>query len=597
MTSGVDIAGFRVLKHELVSGNLGQKLTVMEYAAGKNISIALTTNCTEVQLISGFIGALKLDYLTIHAEPTPDVLAGFRDEFQSTKIIALRSYEASDDARSMTVPNGADYQIFDWARGGTGRLLDLDLLERVDAVVGLENSIVAGGLDHVNVVRLLERVTPFALDLDSSVRNPETRVIDPERVVRFVSAVNSVHDRPGSGVTEARWPELPFPDVDSPPWNAISDSILTDNHVVSNARLLSIIDDADRYRNAENSISRRITNALEDLDLALHPEVKDRWLKAALVAFSSTLYFPREMLNSSLRYLHRSVEEQVATWSPNNKDDFHLFSNDPGALHEDYFRLNEIHGRLDQEKHARVKGVEDLGRTISDLRSKLEYVVETAETQLRMILEAPVWVMLADQSLSGHSLSGDIEKILWLFNLRKEAGFQGGVVLAQCQIMTETAFRALKKVPAVKAALRSNELQINSAIFLGDEFSVLSETSAQIPDNDIRRDLLELCDWFASEFIAEDKRLKRMRQKSGDNLEYGYRKAGLLIARQENCPTDSLPLLWHTETGEDRSRYRGPFPRVHSRIDGQAVQRTASLWQELQGDQGLREQIKELVEG
>jgi phosphoribosylanthranilate isomerase len=73
--------------------------------------------------------------------------------------------------------------------GGTGRrhdwALSRQIVERVDVPVWL-----AGGLNPENAREAIETVGPFALDLCSGIRSGEGYDLDPDKLERFMAAVN-----------------------------------------------------------------------------------------------------------------------------------------------------------------------------------------------------------------------------------------------------------------------------------------------------------------------------------------------------------------------------------------------------------------------
>ncbi len=589
-TAGVDIAGFRMLEAEIVNSEFKSKIDVMQHASSKGLQTSVVTDCADLTALAAALSETSPNYLQLHRRLSPDDVQSLRAAFPNTELVGLRTYEDLLQGQLDPFVTDTDLTVLDWAAGGTGRFPSLDFFERIDGNEAAERLIVAGGLNHVNVTRLLEKITPFGVDLDSGVKDPYTREICPWKTTCFVEAVRKFEQNHPADILPG------FSAVNKQPWSTISSEKVDHSELVARSRLLSIIEDTDKYNNSHASISQRIREALENLQA--HPEVKSEWLDAALIAFGSTIYFPTKMLRATLQYLFLKLEEEIGSdRAPNQNiiEKFHLFTNDPGALNEEFFRRNGVHGRLDQDKHARVGGVADLGSRVADLLHKLPTKIENARAELGMIFDRNVWVLLADQSLSGHSLEGDLEKLLWIMNIVEEIDPRQRKIVALCQVMTNTAHRNLMKNGEIKRAIRSGVVTLHSAIFLGEEHNVLSSECIQTMNENTRSSLLELCRWFAQEYIVEDKRYGRMLRKSGDNLEYGYRRAGLLIARQENCPTDSLPILWYEGTGKAGISYQGPYPRVNSRIDEQKNERTGNQWDEIRQNAQILSELQTLA--
>lgn len=583
---GVDIAGFRFFESDKLNQNIGFNLELIKEAASSGLMVSIVTTYQDLSELARDLDGSQIDFLQLHRSLSVEDIEFLRASFPGTSLIGLKTYEALLCGETDVLQSHTDFTVLDWAAGGTGRFPELDLFHCIDQSEAKNKLFVAGGLNHINVVRLLEQISPFGVDLDSGVRDPETRKICRFRTQRFVESVRSFEREPAGDILPS------FSAVNKRPWSTMTSSQFDHSELVSKTRLLSIIEDTDKYNGAHASISQRIREALNDLQS--HPDVKPEWLDAALVAFGSTLYFPTEMLKSTLRYLFLKLEDEISSTQENVEniiEQFHLFTNDPGALNEQFFRHNGIHGRLDQDKHARVGGVADLGSRVADLLHQLPMKIENARAELKMIFDRKVWVLIADQSLSGHSLEGDLDKLLWMLQIVESCDPQNRKIITLCQVMTNTAQRNLLNNSKIKQAIRDGQIKVDAAIYLGEEHCVLSPECGQTMNERTRQALLELCRWFAAEYIVEDSRYGRMLRKSGDDLEYGYRRAGLLISRQENCPTDSLPILWYEGTGKAGVGYRGPYPRVNSRIDDQKIERTGNQWDEIRQDERILSQL------
>lgn len=590
-SGGADVIGVRVLGGAFNPGqrdgfNLSdakKKAALALEAAQIGLSTSLVITPLNYGALSKVFGGVKLDFLQLHMDVSKEEidLGEVKELFSNPKLIGLISYEQVSNAQDVRLSHGTDLTVLDWARGGTGRSLNPATLRRYAQAQHANKLMVAGGLDHMNVTDLLGVIHPFALDLDSSVRD-SNRDISEARVKRFVGAVRKASSSASKGTG------LPYARANRSPWDKILDETIEEHDLVARSKALSITEAKDRYSSSDAALNERIWKALEQL--RQFEEVKEEWLEAALIAFSSVTYFPTEMLRSSLRYLHLILHNHLVSLAvefPNEPErylnEFHLFANDPGGLTEDYFRINRIHGRLDPARHARVPGVQLLGDRLVDILDCNEIKSLSAALEIRQISEKRTWVLLADQSLSGHSLEGDIERLLKIRDLVNQADRKKmPQIMVLCQVLTNTAENNLKKNSMISAALKKQSLSIDAAIYLDDSYKVQSEDCRYFQSNDQKRSFQELCVWFANKFIKNDKDLERMRSRSGDNLEFGYRKAGLLIARQENCPTDSVPLLWYETSNPNMSnKYRGPFPRVHSRIGNQKTEKTQDLWEHI----------------
>ena len=110
---------------------------------------------------------------------------------------------AEDGAMMSALPRPSDLVLLDTAHarlaGGTGRTFPWF----VAATVAAEFSVmVAGGLDHANVVAMLEEVGPWGVDASSRLESAPG-VKDAARVQRFIDAVRE-HDARRNGGQEGR---------------------------------------------------------------------------------------------------------------------------------------------------------------------------------------------------------------------------------------------------------------------------------------------------------------------------------------------------------------------------------------------------------
>lgn len=575
---GVDIVGLHMIGPECIDS---KKINTLARNSRKAIEIGLSVSlvCKDVPFpsLEKFFKEATVDYLQIHNIISSEELGKYKSlaAANDVKLVRLVPYEKCDE---LVLADDESLMIFDWESGGTGKELEQEVLENLPYDTLSSKCFIAGGLNPNNVGRLIAKLNPLAVDVQSSVRTEDGSTICRDQVYKFCSAVRQY------GVTSE-----PYPKYVDLPWVEISDFSIDKNHTVAQLHLLEILEDLSPYEHAEGSLTLRITKSLAQL--RAHKEVSQEWLEAALAAFGATSYFPPRMMDDSLRYLYLVLTRLMK--NRHGSDDFHLFVNDPGKLNENFMRVNRLSGRLDNEKYARINGVAELANTILDLHHSVHARAKTAESALKTVASRQTWALLADQTLSGHSLEKDLERLILVQNTFKKVGKTPPIIDVLCQIATETAVTNLFKNKNIKDAFNHCLLTFNEAMYLDDEYNVAS-TKCSLINEDHLRNLRELCVWFAEEYLVHSEDLKRMREKSGDNLSFGYRKAGLLMYRQENCPTDTLPMLWFSGTGKSGKPYSGPFPRVHSRIGPQSTEPTSDLWESLSKDSKYLQEFAEL---
>lgn len=568
-SAGVDIAGIRALAAGRGS-LLTKDISTLVMNAPKNaLKLAILTDRLDLEQFSEELKIDDPDFLILHSRHNQSSINLARKLYPSCKIGSLLAYDFSSPDIDDVLNLNPDFFVCDWMAGGTGRIFDRRILDYIRSRNANANLMIAGGVNALNVEGLIRSYEPFAVDVDSGVREGQFSQLSEGKLRVFAKRLRSAR----SDEMDARG--FTFSRVSSAPWSSIRASTLDRENIVAKLRLLSKLDAVDRYRNSTETLTQRVSKSLSQL--SKHPDVPDRWVEAALCAFASSTYLPTELLRSSIRFLYMRVWKSVAE-SEDPSTAFHVFSNDPGALAEDFFRINEIHGRLDQDKFVRIAGVEELGRALADASRSDSLLHKQAIQRLLLLTDRKVWVVLVDQTLSGHSLVGDLERIAWFNQSIQEKTGRAAQIVVCAQIATKTALSALGKSKTLAPLFKEGSLKVEYAIGFGHEYNISDHRCRAISDPGILEDLRDLCKWFSSEYIEGDESLARMRRKSGDNLDFGYRKAGLLLARQDNCPTDSLPLLWYRGTGKSGFDYSGPFPRVHSRIGEQTIEDTSDLW-------------------
>lgn len=94
------------------------------------------------------------------------------------------SIKTSDDIKA-ALASTADYILLDQGNGGTGQTFDWSLVENVDRPFFL-----AGGLGIRNLEKAIERLSPWAVDLSSSLETEGKK--DPEKIKAAVKLVRRI---------------------------------------------------------------------------------------------------------------------------------------------------------------------------------------------------------------------------------------------------------------------------------------------------------------------------------------------------------------------------------------------------------------------
>jgi len=137
----------------------------------------------------------KADYIQVHSDMDIEEFEKIKREFSCTITKAFTVPEQCKNPETVTdkiveyaSKFNADYFLFDTGKG-SGKVHDLRVSREIFRKV--DNAILAGGLNPVNVRGIIEFVKPFGVDVSSGVER--NRVKDPELIRSFVEVVKSMN--------------------------------------------------------------------------------------------------------------------------------------------------------------------------------------------------------------------------------------------------------------------------------------------------------------------------------------------------------------------------------------------------------------------
>jgi hypothetical protein len=296
----------------------------------------------------------------------------------------------------------------------------------------------------------------------------------------------------------------------------------------------------------------------ERIQSAMH-SIPSEFHLYALALFANVIYLPRPLLRDSLRYLLREAARRLEVQPEDVTNNSLVLELDVSDLSYAFIQANHIQGRLDKSK---FPGFGTVGSFIQALLGLLDQNSPTTLEQRASILNAikkKYWILLVDFALSGTSLSSEIRKILSIFSkLRPHLPVPHLVVLTQ--VLTVDAEKVVEQV------LGDYEETFTHvrAIYLGEDLKINSPRCRLFCVPETLLGIQNLCEWFAQNtFFAKDPDLERTKERSGDDMRFGFKAGGWPLVTP-NCPSNSVPLLWYVSPTND---YIGPFPRVSSRID------------------------------
>ncbi len=354
----------------------------------------------------------------------------------------------------------------------------------------------------------------------------------------------------------------------------IDSEFLDEENIISKLNLLQKLERTDPY-NASYTLQERIRNSLECL-----PQVHR---KAALALFANTIYLPESFSNSVLEHMLNLLLFEFGITRKELGNKCLILEQDPTGIINTFLRTNHIDGRLDKKRFQRTQQVKTFVTTAT-INEKYPILSEEAKggcenplDRLRIedvlpFLDREYWIVLVDNALSGTSLFSDIDLLM---RLKRKHKMDSKKIVLLIRTLTQQAQKVIRK--KFKDAIKSGELIYRYGLLLDNGFVVRKNNQKNcrlFKREKTFEDAIGLCKWLATQrFFKEDPRIRDHAQQSKDHskvvgfdpkgtLAFGFKGCGLTYVTSENCPSDSLPLLWFDKPGE----YTAPFPRVLSRL-------------------------------
>lgn len=354
----------------------------------------------------------------------------------------------------------------------------------------------------------------------------------------------------------------------------IESGFLEEENIISKLNLLEKIERLDPYHTSY-TLQQRIQNSLECLPA--------EYRKYALAIFANTLYLPNTFSSAVLEHLLNRLSFEFDITREKLGEKCLILEQDPTGIINTFLRTNHVEGRLDKTMFQRTQQVKAFVTTA--VINKKNIALSDASTvdkdanpleNLRIenvtgFLERDYWVVLIDNALSGTSLYSDINLLI----LSKDYhNANPKKIILLIRTLTKQAEDVIKE--KFQQQLQSGFLEYYYGLLLDERFVIREGNDKCILFNSMEtyNGAISLCKWLSSQpFFKDDMRIKDHAKNSGDNstvrghddqgsLTFGFKGCGLTYVTSENCPSDSLPLLWFDDPGS----YTSPFPRVLSRL-------------------------------
>lgn len=353
----------------------------------------------------------------------------------------------------------------------------------------------------------------------------------------------------------------------------IDSRFLDKENIISKLNLLQKIERTDPYH-TNYTLQERIQNSLECLS--------EKHRKYALALFANILYFPSSFSNAVFEHMLNLLSFEFNITREELGDKCLILEQDPTGIINTFLRTNHIEGRLDKTKFQRTQQVKTFVTTsvinyhYPDLSKEVTEESIDPLDRLRIenvlpFLDRAYWIVLIDNALSGTSLFSDIDLLM---RLAKRCNKNPQKVILLIRTLTKQAADIINEKFCEE--LKNGLLIFRYGLLLDNRFVIRRDNTECIlfKDPETYNGVIDLCEWLSSQdFFKNDSRIKDHAKNSGNNskvqgfdpdgsLTFGFKGCGLTYVTSENCPSDSLPLLWFDKQGQ----YTSPFPRVLSRL-------------------------------
>lgn len=363
-------------------------------------------------------------------------------------------------------------------------------------------------------------------------------------------------------------------------WRKVALTLATDEDLVAKFNAIDLMEAISPYKSAGQPYFARVIDALSYIPHEMH--------EAALVIFANVVYLPRPLMEDAWRYLWTELlRTETSNVDGGLASEMCFFEVDEAGMSSRFAHINNIQRRLDTDVYPRTRDIDGVLALLFNLLCPIETIQRTAKEELRKMLTKKYWVVLVDKSLSGQSLAKDLERFATVAKIAEDAGWRLPRIPVLIQVLTNDAEQFVSE--SLKCGSETL-FDLRYALRFDDGFKVNSPSCKLIRNPTNRERVKDLCEWFADAVLKADSDFDRMRERSGDNLAHGYRACGLTVVDYDNCPTDSLPLLWYASANAHKRRYVGPFPRTHSRLGKQKREAAEEKWQAI-SNRALLDQI------
>lgn len=189
--AGADALGFNFYAQSPRCISLPEAQTIVRQLPADvwTVGVFVNHDAAEVEWVASTVG---LNTLQFHGDEDEDMLGRWKS-WRVIKAVRIHAHYKIDEVQRLL--QVADYLLIDKycpdVFGGSGKLVEDNVMEGLAGSAVWERSLLAGGLTPDNVKERIEKVCPFGVDVASGVES-SPGVKDRKKVTDFTFAVRSL---------------------------------------------------------------------------------------------------------------------------------------------------------------------------------------------------------------------------------------------------------------------------------------------------------------------------------------------------------------------------------------------------------------------
>lgn len=354
---------------------------------------------------------------------------------------------------------------------------------------------------------------------------------------------------------------------------------LEEENIIAKLQLVMQLERASPY--AKGSVF----DPLSDRMLRSLRSIPEEFQQYVLALFANTFYCTEQFSTTIMLHLYNTMLYEFKIKQDEFAEKCLVLEVDPTGMINEFLRLNKVQGRLDKKLFPREqqldsfvnkmilkRGFDDLSTRSNDIKNTIEVIKKEAKFEDDSHqLEKEFWVVLTDNVLSGTSLCSAIKRLILLSKSCKKSP----TIIILIRTLSDHAKKQFNDDDEIKQKINENKIVIKWGLMLKEEYTIRENYSSKEDGRKVKCQLFKNSETISQIIKASEWLISKDEYKndpflidhfntSGDDLKLGFKQCGLTYVSAENCPSNSLPLLWY----KNDNCYIAPFPRVLSRVVG-----------------------------